>query len=612
MACSRWRIDAEPSGMARRMRPGRSLRTIGVRVGWTVVLRCRRPVFCISRRVDNSPVMRFWKSTNMSRAKVLLQRYRLDGRLPPNVKQLYVGVARARLRHFTQSARAALMPVLKSGQGGEVAVIGSRRITTGGLLNHSTDRTALDTAHLVIDQLAGAGIDTFVVTRTGDRLVIGMTESEPGRALRALTSISGPGWFLQWFKGRRSGIVSLSNAPKRRSAVRARRWVVFQAKRLGSRAVTSEAGLVITFWTPGTSGMLELVGTRGHERFDSRSAPTVERIGARPLTGRTAFPLASSLERFEGPIDVVYTWVDGSDPVWLESFRRTAQAFGRRLDEDALNLARYRTRDELRYSLRSVWMYCGWVRRIFIVTAGQQPSWLRDHPMITIVDHQDILPDDALPTFNSHAIEASLHHISGLAEHFVYFNDDMFVARSLRPEVFFEPNGLARLSQSGARVPGFEDERTIAVDTAAIRGRELLAQRFGRVMETKPHHSPYPLLRSVMMEIQNEFPDVIEATRRSRFRSASDVSTAASFAQHYGFATGRGVFGRISTEYVHVESQRLVWHLDRIRLTGDVDTFCINETGVDSRQRPDREQKIAAFLSDMYPVAAPWESDAAS
>jgi len=548
----------------------------------------------------------------MIRANLLLQRYRLDGRLPPVVKQLYVGVARARLRHFVQSAQAALAPPLKSGQGGEVARIGSRRINTGGPLNHSTDRTALDTAHLVIDQLSGAGIDTFVVTRTGDRLVIGMAESERDQALLALTSMSGPGWFLRWFKGRRSGIVSLSQAPTRRSVVRARRWVVFQAKRLGSRAITSDVGLVVTFWATGPSGMLELVGTRGHERFDSRSAPTVERVGARSLAGRIAFPLANSLEHYEGPIDFVYTWVDGSDEAWLESFRGTAQAFDRQLDEDALNPARFRTRDELRFSLRSVWMYCGWVRRIFIVTAGQQPLWLRDHPMITIVDHREILPVDGLPTFNSHAIEASLHQIAGLAEHFVYFNDDMFVARPLRPEHFFEPNGLARVFQSGARVPGFEDEQTIAVDTAAIRGRELLAQRFGRVMETKPHHSPYPLLRSVMREIQNEFPEDIEATRRSRFRSASDLSTAASFAQHYGFATGRGVLSSISTEYVHVESPRLTWHLDRIRLVGGVDTFCINETGVDSRQLPDREEKIAAFLSEMYPLTAPWESDAAS
>ena len=92
---------------------------------------------------------------------------------------------------------------------------------------------------------------------------------------------------------------------------------------------------------------------------------------------------------------------------------------------------------------------------------------------------RDILPADALPTFNSHAIEASLHHIDGLAEHFVYFNDDMFVGRPLRPEPFFTPNGLARVFQSGACARR-RRRRHPAVDTAARRGRELLIERFGR------------------------------------------------------------------------------------------------------------------------------------
>ncbi len=128
------------------------------------------------------------------------------------------------------------------------------------------------------------------------------------------------------------------------------------------------------------------------------------------------------------------------------------------------------SRDELRYSMRSVWANCGWARRIFVVTAGHTPScWLTNHPDVQVIDHSAILPADALPTFNSHAIEASLHRIPGLSEHFVYFNDDMLVGRPLRPEVFFTANGLARVFQGGARIPAEEDGDTLAVDTAAMQ-----------------------------------------------------------------------------------------------------------------------------------------------
>lgn len=46
-----------------------------------------------------------------------------------------------------------------------------------------------------------------------------------------------------------------------------------------------------------------------------------------------------------------------------------------------------------------------------------------------------------MPTFNSHAIEINIHKIEGLAEHFVYFNDDTFINSPLEPEFFFK-NGL--------------------------------------------------------------------------------------------------------------------------------------------------------------------------
>ena len=252
-----------------------------------------------------------------------------------------------------------------------------------------------------------------------------------------------------------------------------------------------------------------------------------------------------------------------------------------------------------------MWAYCGWVRRIWIVTAGQRPDWLVETDRIRIVDHSEILPDTALPTFNSHAIEAALHRIDGLAEHFIYFNDDMFVARPVRPEQFFTSNGLARVFPSDARPPGVEDDATIAVDTGALRGRELLDERFGRVALDKPHHSPYPQRRSVCLEMEEEF-DVVGETQHSRFRSPTDLSTAASFAQHYAVATGRGVFGDISTEYVHVESGRLQWHLDRIRLGDDLDTFCVNETG-ERAVLDDREDRLARFFESVQPLAAPWE-----
>jgi hypothetical protein len=524
------------------------------------------------------------------------------------VRDVYRRAVQARRHDAIATRTAAVRPVLGAGgDAANVARLDDRRVVTAGPLTTSIDELALDVAEAVVAVLRHKGLEPFVVGRDGDRIVLGLELADRARALRELSGIEGTGWLLRWFGGSSAGLAPLADASGRRAARRARSWTVFRSHRVGGRATGDEAGVVVTFWTLGSSGQLELVGTRGHERFDPRSAHTTERVSGRTFPGRTAFPVGTSLERFDGDVDVVYTWVDGADPAWVESFRTTATAFGRSVDDEALDPARYRSRDELRYSLRSLWMYCGWVRHIWIVTAGQRPDWLVDHPRITVVDHEQILPADGLPTFNSHAIEASLHRVEGLAEHVVYFNDDMLIARPLRPEAFFHPNGLPKVFQSGARVPSVEDDRTLAVDTAAIRGRELLAERFGRVVESKPLHSPYPLLRSVMAEVEREFPDVIGATRRSRFRSPADLSTAASFTQHYALATGRATLGAIATEYVHVESGRLRWHLDAVRLGRDVDTCCINETRDEVPDRDARERAIREFFDAMYPIRAPWE-----
>ena len=48
---------------------------------------------------------------------------------------------------------------------------------------------------------------------------------------------------------------------------------------------------------------------------------------------------------------------------------------------------------------------------------------------------------DYLPVFNSSSLELSFHKIKNLSEHFVYFNDDMFLNAPVKPDYYFK-NGL--------------------------------------------------------------------------------------------------------------------------------------------------------------------------
>ncbi len=546
----------------------------------------------------------------LQRFRTLVQRYRVDRRLPPPVLDLYRRTAELRARDRAErtaaESRAVIGDVVPDAPVGRLH---SRRLLTAGDLDMSTADLGHAFAMAVSDAFSAGAVDHFVIGRRGDGLVFGVELASRPDALRVLSAALGSAWYVEWADGSSSGVVALASAAKAKPVRRARSWTIFRAHSWGTRVVGREAGTEITFWDMGSSGQLERIGTRNQERFDPRSRVTIEEVDGRQYPGRTAFPVGANFEHVVEPIDFVYTWVDGADPDWAERFRSTAAALDRDVDEIALDPARYRSRDELRYSLRSVWAYCGWARKIWIVTAGQRPEWMIDDPRIEFVDHADILPADALPTFNSHAIEAALHRIGGLTEQFVYFNDDMAIARPIRPELFFTPNGLARCFQSDARPPGAEDDSTLAVDTGALRGRELLRERFGRVVTAKPYHSPYPLRRSVCADAEVEFRDIVHRTQHSRFRSSRDLSTAASFFQHFGLATQRAVFGDVANEYVHVESGRLSWHLDRILLGGDLDTFCVNETNNVDGDHAGREARLASFFEEMYPIAAPWERD---
>lgn len=133
-------------------------------------------------------------------------------------------------------------------------------------------------------------------------------------------------------------------------------------------------------------------------------------------------------------IDFVIAWVDGNDPAWQEEKEKYTVG-GQKGDKRDV---RFRDWDNLQYWFRTVEIFAPWVNKIHFVTWGHVPEWLNtEHPKLNIVKHTDYIPEKYLPTFNSHTIELNLHRIEGLAEQFVYFNDDMFLTAPVTPKDFF-------------------------------------------------------------------------------------------------------------------------------------------------------------------------------
>lgn len=246
-------------------------------------------------------------------------------------------------------------------------------------------------------------------------------------------------------------------------------------------------------------------------------------------------------------IDIVIAWVDGLDPDWLREKARFVPT-----GDDSP--ARYRELGLLQYWFRSIEAFAPWARRIFFVTWGHVPPFLRrNHPKLTVVRHEEFIPKEYLPTFNSHTIELNLHRIPGISQNFVYFNDDMFLLRPTKITDFFR-DGLPRIcpreepwvfrgqvgvwSHAAANSLGvinahFSKERAVAVygrklrfGTPKQRLRTLLLQRLfpGAFTGFVNLHGPSPLTRDTYRTVWEAESKLLDATCRHRFRHPADVN----------------------------------------------------------------------------------------
>lgn len=132
-------------------------------------------------------------------------------------------------------------------------------------------------------------------------------------------------------------------------------------------------------------------------------------------------------------IDFVILWVDGNDENWLKEKNKYLGIKG-----DS-NINRFRDCENLQYLFRGIEKYAPWVNKVFFVTWGHLPKWLdTNNEKLEIVKHEDFIPKEYLPTFNSNVIEMNLFRIKNLSSKFVIFNDDLFILKKLEKKDFFE------------------------------------------------------------------------------------------------------------------------------------------------------------------------------
>ena len=460
------------------------------------------------------------------------------------------------------------------------------------------DLAARTNLNLVLDLCGDAGIVPFLIrTRSHHYFRIGMPEDDRARFLDALRSraSSEPLYVRAWHENRRSDlhlVCDVHGALDAATLLAINQFYVVSGSRL---RLGDSYACQVEFWRQEDDRLIARHPNRVAKEIPADTPASEVRMSDRVVPSLAPFT-APQYEDVSFPIDAVYTWVDGNDPAWLT---RRATMVGKLVTDGTFDHpARYRNREELRFSLRSLVKYAPWVRHIYLVTDGQRPDWLRaTHPRLTIVDHRELFPEEILPIYNSHAIETGLHRIKGISNHFLYMNDDVMLGRPVRPDFFFWSNGLSKFFLSRSTIP-LVDTLDDALDSALFASRrhsqQVLCSLTGRSANQLMKHAPIAFRRDVLEELESRIPCEFARTASHRLRAPDDVILV--WLHHfYSYFTGRATPGDIEYDYFDPSRRRdrtKMKYLIRHRV---LDAFCVNDVASSTDSRTDTPNAHGIF-----------------
>ena len=320
-------------------------------------------------------------------------------------------------------------------------------------------------------------------------------------------------------------------------------------------------------------------------------------------------------------IDAVITWVDGSD---LKHRKKRLQAMKQDTDEIGQVLqsrsdeTRFLDNGELRFCIASIRRFAPWIRNIYLVTDNQRPGFLTDEICaennVSIVDHSQIFDsyEWVLPTFNSRSIETALWRIPGLADKFIYFNDDFVITAPVEPNDFFIGEKVVmrgawypvitygRFRLLVNRFVSYLSKKMLGVTRSMhlllqIRSAELagFGNRYYRI-----DHVPHPVHRPVLEKYFEENPDHFEQNIRFKFRDIAQFSSIF-LAYHLKIARKEAVFCKTDDVLmIHGEMDPSFLLGRKIQKIGQQDVRFISLQGIEKMNDRYRE-KLEKVLVDL-------------
>lgn len=307
-------------------------------------------------------------------------------------------------------------------------------------------------------------------------------------------------------------------------------------------------------------------------------------------------------------IDVVFTWVDNTDRNWQRKYHKHRSSIDdtTKLGLYATDNARFSNHNELFYSIKAVKRYLPWIRNIYVVTDNQTPDWIESVKELKIVHHSDIIDIKYLPTFNSHVIEAFLHRIPDLSEDFIYFNDDVFVAKALPQEHFFSANNLSSLFVS---TKNLYDMQSRGVETptlkASLKSISLLKRHYPYDIKNSLIHTYIPLKKSGYERAWSLFEKEIKQFLNNKFRGENDINMASFLVPWLLYCESMATEKIDICYYFNIRSRHALTRYEKLlklkKLNASPHSFCANDFKSDGENKlPDYHKFLITMLEIYY------------
>ena len=335
----------------------------------------------------------------------------------------------------------------------------------------------------------------------------------------------------------------------------------------------------------------------------------------------------------ENKIDFVVTWLDSSDPVWQSQYELYKDSKG---DKEK---GRFRDMNTFQYWFRAVEMYAPWVNKVFLITNGKFPDWINiNNPKLVLIKHEDYIPLEFLPTFNSCTIELHMHRIKGLSEHFVYFNDDMVINHPVTPDYYFKNDlpcdynketcfnvplytpsekfniYMSMMADIGIINAHFDRWKTVCQSPKRWFGPHLGLK--GLIMSSilmKQHlfvgfsnyHCEQAFLKSTFNEVWDKEPGFLNASC-TRFRE--EVTANPYLFRYWQLAKNMFYPSKRKSYAIHITDKSCTSIMDKVLLSDKYHSVCINDTSLCK----DEDFKFAMshatkLLEKKFPVKSSFE-----